>query len=144
MPTPPEHSKFKPGQSGNPNGRPRKYVSFLREQGYKLSEVNDCIQVMMSMTLEELKAVWDNKDATVMEKTIASAIKKSIEKGNLDSIEVLLNRAFGKPKEPIEMNLSGSHEVINIIQLPDNGRNNTTIKQESEQLPGTEVQPEIS
>ncbi len=98
----------------------------------------------MSMTLEELKAVWDNKDATVMEKTIASAIKKSIEKGNLDSIEVLLNRAFGKPKEPIEMNLSGSHEVINIIQLPDNGRNNTTIKQESEQLPGTEVQPEIS
>ena len=30
----------------------------------------------MSMTLEELKAVWDNKDATVMEKQVASAIKE--------------------------------------------------------------------
>ncbi len=47
------------GVSGNPNGRPRKYVSLLKEQGYKLAEVNDCIQAIMSMDMQELKAVWD-------------------------------------------------------------------------------------
>jgi hypothetical protein len=78
-----EPHKFKKGQSGNPNGRPRKYVSQLRELGYKLSEINDTIQVMMAMDMEELKSVWDNPKATVLEKTIAAAIRKSIEKGIL-------------------------------------------------------------
>lgn len=90
------------GETMNPNGRPRKYISELKAQGYKLSEVNDCIQVMLSMNLEELKEVWDNPKATVLEKTIASAIKKSIEKGSLFSIETLLTRVFGKPSESVE------------------------------------------
>ena len=94
-----EPHKFKKGQSGNPNGRPRKYTTLLREQGYKLSEINDTIQVMMQMTIDELKDVWDNKNATVLEKTIAAAIRKSIEKGSLYSIETLLTRVYGKPKE---------------------------------------------
>ena len=118
MPFPNDDSKFKPGQSGNPSGRPRKYVSLLKEQGYKLSEVNDCIQVMMSMTLEELKAVWDNKDATVMEKTIASAIKKSIEKGSLYSIETLLTRVYGKPTE--QHQLTGTQTVRVIYEQRGN------------------------
>ena len=111
MPTPPDHTKFKPGESGNPNGRPRKYVSTLREQGYKLSEINDCIQVMMAMTIEELKDAFENPTATVLEKTIAAAIKRSIEKGSLYSIETLLSRVYGKPKESVDMDIQGEVTV---------------------------------
>lgn len=100
------------GESGNPNGRPRKFVSELRAQGYKLSEVNDAIQVMLSMTVEELAETYKNPKATVLEKTIAAAIRKSIEKGSLYSIETLLNRVYGKPRESMEM--SGSVEMITV------------------------------
>lgn len=100
------------GETMNPKGRPRKYVSELREQGYKLAEVNDCIQVMMSMTVGELKSVWDNPQATVLEKTIASAIKKSIEKGSLYSIETLLTRVYGKPKEQVEQSGQTTYRII--------------------------------
>jgi hypothetical protein len=101
----------KKGEVRNPYGRPRKYVSELRAQGYKLSEVNDSIQVLMSMTLDELKEVYTNPKATVLEKTIASAIRKSIEKGSLYSIETLLTRVFGKPKEQMDLNASGGFKI---------------------------------
>ena len=106
---------LKPVQKGeirNPNGRPRKYVSLLKEQGYKLSEINDTIQVMMSMDMEELKTVWDNPKATILEKTIAAAMRKSLEKGSLYSLDTLLTRVYGKPKEQIDFKGDNKIEVI--------------------------------
>ena len=100
------------GETNNPNGRPRKYVSLLKEQGYKLSEVNDCIQAIMAMDLEELKSVWDNPKATILEKTIANALRKSLEKGSLYSIDTLLNRVYGKPKETNQVTTDGKIEVV--------------------------------
>jgi hypothetical protein len=113
---------FKKGDIGNPNGRPRKYVSELRAQGYKLSEVNDAIQVLMSMTIDELKEVYSNPKATVLEKTIASAIRKSIEKGSLYSIETLLTRVYGKPKEQMDLNASGGMEIKVVYSDGSNDR----------------------
>lgn len=92
----------KKGEIRNPNGRPRKYVSLLKEQGYKVSEINDTIQAMMAMDIVELKSVWDNPIATVLEKTIAAAMRKSLEKGSLYSLETLLTRVYGKPKETLD------------------------------------------
>lgn len=111
------------GETRNPNGRPRKYVSLLREQGYKLSEVNDTIQVLISMTIDELKEVYTNPKATILEKTIASAIRKSIEKGSLYSIETLLTRVYGKPKEQVDLNASGGMQIKVVYS---DGSNDTT------------------
>jgi len=103
---------FVKGQSGNPNGRPRKYVSLLKEQGYKLSEINDTIQAMMAMDIFELKLVYDNTNATILEKTIAHAMRKSLEKGSLYSLETLLTRVYGKPKEQMDIKSDNKIEVI--------------------------------
>jgi hypothetical protein len=100
------------GEIRNPNGRPRKYVSLLKEQGYKLSEINDTIQVMMSMDMDELKTVWDNPKATILEKTIAAAMRKSLEKGSLYSLDTLLTRVYGKPKEQMDIKSDNKIEVI--------------------------------
>jgi hypothetical protein len=107
-----EPYKMKKGETLNPNGRPRKYVSLLKEQGYKLAEINDTIQAMMSMDLEELKTVWDNPKATILEKTIAAAMRKSLEKGSLYSLETLLTRVYGKPKELVDIQSDNKIEIV--------------------------------
>ena len=103
--------QMKKGETLNPNGRPRKYVSLLKEQGYKLSEINDTIQSMMSMRLDELKEVWDNERSTVLEKTIAGAMRKSLEKGTLYSLETLLNRVYGMPRISMDAVVDGSINI---------------------------------
>ena len=109
----PEGAKpFEPGESGNPNGRPRKYVTLLKEQGYKLSEINDTIQVMMSMDMDELSDVYKNPKATVLEKTIANAMNKSLQNGSLYSLDTLLTRVYGKPKEQMDIQQDTRIEVV--------------------------------
>jgi hypothetical protein len=103
------------GESGNPNGRPKKYVSLLKESGYKLSEINDTIQAMMAMDMDELKSVWDNPRATILEKTIANAMMTSLKKGSLYSLETLLSRAFGNPKQMTELTGANSEPIQIII-----------------------------
>lgn len=104
--------QFKKGEVANPNGRPRKYISQLKEQGYKLSEVNDAIQALMSMDVEELNAVLENPKATILELTIAKAMVKSLQNGSLYSMETLLTRVYGKPKEIQQVSSDSKIEVV--------------------------------
>ena len=103
------------GETANPNGRPRKYTTMLKSQGYKLSEINDSIQVMLSMTIEELADVWNSPNATILEKTIANALRKSIDRGSLYSIDTLLSRVYGKPKESISQEVTINSVSVEII-----------------------------
>jgi hypothetical protein len=103
---------WKKGQSGNPAGRPKKIVSILGQQGYKLSQVNDTIQIMLMLTIKELKVIFDNPDATILEKTIAGAMVNSLKKGSLYSVETLLTRIYGKPKETSTVTNDGKIEFV--------------------------------
>lgn len=124
---------LKKGYDPNRNykGRPKKFITLLKEKGYKVSEINDTIQILMSLTLEELIKIDENPNATVLEKTIASAIKKGISKGNLENMETLLNRVYGKPKEKVDITTNGENingpkiqvEIVNRKQN-DSGSSN--------------------
>lgn len=104
------------GETLNPNGRPRKFISTLKAAGYSRSEAEDCALVMLSMTIPELKAAFENPQATALEKAIAGAIRKDIEKGSLWNINSLLDRIFGKAAERLDLTTKGE-KLITAIQI---------------------------
>jgi hypothetical protein len=116
MPNPQNLKNLKKGYDPRRNlkGRPRKWISEIKEQGYAISEITDAIQVLISLDLEQLQQIRTNPTSTVLEVTIASAIMKSIQKGDLDSIETLITRVFGKPKEKIEQDINVTSHIIKL------------------------------
>jgi hypothetical protein len=101
MPTPPEHSKFKKGQSGNPNGRPK-----------KLPELDK----LLANVLGE-----ENANGITAAEAILMALRHKATKGDIRAAEVLLDRGYGKAKQSIDLNadVTSRFTMINdIAPLP--------------------------
>jgi hypothetical protein len=80
---PPEHSKFKKGQTGNPNGRPRKLPA---------------LDIIIANVMGE------EKDGLTAAERILAALQKKADKGDVRAAEVLMDRAYGKPKQETKIN----------------------------------------
>lgn len=104
-------NKFKKGQSGNPKGQPRKLATQLKIIGYTKAEAAKTIEAMLAMNIVELKEMFENSNATILEKTIAAALKRSLEKGSLYSIDTLLNRTHGKSTEMVQVQSDNITEI---------------------------------
>jgi len=128
-----EKFQFPKGESGNLQGRPKKFISSLKAQGYKLSEINDCIRTMLSLTLAQLKEAIQNPVATAMEMIIASAIKKAITNGDLSVFETLVSRTYGKPTEHIEITtapeIQAARNLYETLTTAKNLKPQTALKQ---------------
>ena len=109
--TPPGAKPFVKGQSGNPKGQQRKLATQLKIIGYTKAEAAKTIEAMLAMNILELKEMFENPNATILEKTIAAALKRSLEKGSLYSIDTLLNRTHGKSTEMVQVQSDNITEI---------------------------------
>lgn len=107
-------TQFKKGTSGNPDGRPRKWVSTLTEIGYKKAEINDALMALMAMDLTELKEAEENPTATILEKTIATAMLTDIDRGQTTTIDKLIERVHGRAKQEISQHITGNPTAMEI------------------------------
>lgn len=86
-----EQHKFPKGKSGNPNGRPRK----LPELDKLLADV-----------------LGEEKDGIDAAKAILMALRSKATKGDVRAAEILLDRAYGKAKQSMDLSLNNK-------KLPD-------------------------
>lgn len=90
---PPKEKQFKKGQSGNPNGRPKK----LPELDKLLADV-----------------LGEEKDGITAAEAILKKLRQMAAQGNLRAAEILLDRGYGKPKQSIDMatTINGVKQII--------------------------------
>jgi hypothetical protein len=107
--------KWVSGQpSANPNGRPKKLISQLKDIGYTKTQVEDTILTMLTMKRKELEQIDKSEEFTILERIIAATLVKSHDKNSLFNLELLLTRSQGKPKETIDQTITSKDYTITL------------------------------
>lgn len=88
---------FKKGQSGNPNGRPKK----IPELDKLLAEV-----------------LGEEKNGLTAAQAILKALLAKAAKGDVRAAEVLLDRAYGKAKQQMDVNALITQFPAPVIEMP--------------------------
>lgn len=100
---------FQPGQSGNPNGRPRNVFSSLKKQledaGVevpKRSQFAEAISILVILTEDQLKAIVSDPDKPM---ALRIAAKELLGKKGFDALNLLLDRGIGRATLPTEIEI---------------------------------------
>lgn len=88
---------FKKGESGNPNGRPK-----------KLPEIDKLLADVLG----------EDKEGVTAAEAILKALRAKASKGDIRAAEVLLDRAYGKAKQSLDIQANITEEKV-FIKLPD-------------------------
>ena len=109
--------QFKPGESGNPAGRPPKLLNQLnnelKEQGYKPlkeSQIIEAYLLLLNMKRGDIKKLAKSGEVPAIFEIAAKGIGG---KRGLDAVEKLLERAIGKAQQRADITSKG--EKINDI-----------------------------
>lgn len=98
---PPEHTKFKKGQSGNPKGRP---------------PLRDIKEVLKDLLGQE-------KNGTQLIDGLMSVVVNKALKGDLKAVDMLLSYSYGKATQRTEITGAEGEKIdftINVVQGKEN------------------------
>lgn len=95
---PPEHAKFKPGQSGNKSGKSKLQLEVESKVRLGNNEIKLFLIKCLDMTKDELAKYLSRKETTMFEIVLGKLIIKAAS-GELQALSYLLDRTYGKPKD---------------------------------------------
>lgn len=119
---------WKPGQSGNPNGRPKSRVNEFLQSVLTVKQVKentmlndkeiDAIeQIVLSLDTKSLQSVAKSESAPAYLRTLAMAAIWDMKNGKTKTVDLLRDRQFGSVKKNVDVTTNG--QSMNERELSD-------------------------
>lgn len=113
-----ESYKWRKGQTGNPNGRPKNRVKILLQQilpknklkksgALTLEEINTIEQSILALELSDLQVLAKADETPAYAKTLAMAAIIDMKNGKTSTMSLLMDRQYGKPQQNIDITSNG-------------------------------------
>lgn len=121
IPVPDPKYQFKKGEINNPHGRPTLPPEVQKIRQMTSDTVKKIGEFILDQDREKLQAIVDDKKSKIIEVWLAKAALKGISKGDLTSLETILIRVIGRPKETLEIiapkpfiiqNVDNTHTIL--------------------------------
>lgn len=103
---------WKPGQSGNPKGRPKRTITVILDElkaaGYKKvskREVSEIFEYLLTLERREVVDAVNDESLPVMVRIIGRELLSK--KGGVSMVERMLDRAHGKSVEQVDLKMKG-------------------------------------
>ncbi len=115
-------NRFEKGETGNPNGRPKKLVSSLiaqlKEEGYEgvtNGQISDVISLLLNLEKDRVKVLAEDAKQPIYVQRISRRLITASDKEIGDFIDKQLDRAHGKPKQVQEITGKDGEALIPTI-----------------------------
>lgn len=112
---------FAKGQVSNPLGGAALSPQVRAIRKITLDHIEEVADLILDGNLQKLKDLAGNPDTSVLKVWLAKAAAEGIRKGDLHSLESILNRVLGKPKERHEVTGREGEDIGFRITIHDYG-----------------------
>ncbi len=104
-PHPVYRPRWKPGESGNPEGTKKGVVAKKALREWTQATVAEAYKKLMTMEAPDLRRIADSLTTPILEVIIARALLRDRMEGMTDNTQVILDRAIGRV--PIKQEIGG-------------------------------------
>lgn len=96
---------WKPGESGNPDGRPPVPEEIKKIRNLTKNEIKEVGSILLKGREDELVLLVKDPETPVLRKWMANVALKALERGDMMTLNALLDRLVGRVKEEIDLNV---------------------------------------
>lgn len=107
--------QFKPGQTGNPNGRPPISAEQRELRKLTIKSYGEVIETALNGTVADLKALIENPSTPAIQVGVATSIMRAIKDGDPSVLEMFAARIVGKIPDTININSNNTTSVHGVI-----------------------------
>lgn len=113
--------QFKPGQSGNPSGKPvmppemRVKARVLRELTQK--SFMECVELVCAGNLAALEAMAKDENVSALQVGVAASMARALREGDYDTITKIVQTVTGKPPERLIID-SNNRNLNATVEVP--------------------------
>lgn len=120
---------FKKGQSGNPEGGRAHDPVAKAIRKLTSAQLEHVISLLSNKTLAEIKQIAEAKTTDALTVWIAAIIVNGVKKGDVFSMDKLMERILGKVKQDFRVGDPNGQAIVPntvIVNIPSNGRERKT------------------
>lgn len=107
-----ERTKWKPGQTGNPNGRPPLNPIQRALKELTVQTFREVIEAVCAGNLDNLRAMINDPATSVLQVGVATAFMKALQAGDYATIERIAERIVGKIPDELNVNAKTMNQTL--------------------------------